>query len=234
MAQVITAPRVPAAPRLAPGEVHVWHVGLAGAASPAAIACLADGEVSRASRFAFERDRRRYVRARSALRALLGRYLGLLPAEVPISYGRHGKPRVAARVPLEFNVTHSGERALIAVCRHAALGVDIEMVDRSRPIADLARDVFTDAEIGELEAAPGDAAIAFHACWSRKEAFLKALGLGLTLAPREVHVGTRPDRRHVPSSASARIEVATLFADETAAAAIAVVGGFTEATRLEA
>lgn len=236
MAAILAPRHRAAAPRLAPGEVHAWRVELAGAAPSAAAACLAPDEVARARRFAFERDRRRYVRARSALRRILAGYLGVAPADVALAYSLHGKPRLAAPAPLGFNVSHSGDHALVAVSRAAQVGVDIEVVDRSRATLELARDVFTADEVAQLATHAGGVALPFFTCWTRKEAYLKAIGLGLTIDPRTVHVGADPGRREIPSleRRGECVEVATLPREGDVAAAIAVVGGFAEVRRFEA
>ncbi|HEX7838395.1 MAG TPA: 4'-phosphopantetheinyl transferase superfamily protein [Kofleriaceae bacterium] len=185
----------PADLALAPSDVHVWRVPLV--QPPAAIAALlrtlGDDERARAARFHFDRDRNAYILARGTLRALAGRYLDHPPEALAFGYGAKGKPYLAAPPgdALRFNVSHSGELALIAFARGREIGVDIE---RRRSIADLlslARISFSPGEYAALcGLPPGDHTEAFFACWSRKEAFIKATGEGVSqLADFDVSLG---------------------------------------------
>ena len=171
-------------PRPTPGVVDVWSVGLD--MPPAQIerlgAALSPDERERAERFHFERDRRRYVCARGALRDLLARYLGVEAADITFSYGPNGKPALSGRFEslLTFNVSHSGELALIAIGRDVELGVDVEAMRTMDDADDIASRFFAPAEAARLRAVPQEARTsAFFACWTRKEAYLKALGSGL-------------------------------------------------------
>ncbi len=116
----------------APDEVHVWRVELD---RPVA-GILSGDEKQRADRFHFERDRRRFSAARTWLRVLIGRYLGVPAEEVQFRYGEHGKPAVAGSdAGLEFNLAHSGELALIAFTHNQPVGIDVEF-PRSGPLED--------------------------------------------------------------------------------------------------
>jgi 4'-phosphopantetheinyl transferase len=145
---------------------------------------LIDDETARAERFVFARDRRRFVVARGVLRELLGAYLGCPPGEVRFVYGPAGKPALApplAAAGLEFNVSHSGELALYAVGLHRPLGVDVEQVRELDELEALAERNFSSAERRALLALPpAERPAGFFACWTRKEAFIKALGEGLS------------------------------------------------------
>jgi 4'-phosphopantetheinyl transferase len=165
------------------GDVHVWRVDLAvnaGAVSRLA-ADLSEDERARAARFTFERDARRFVVARGALRALLGRYLDASPRALAFTYGAHGKPALEGPGgALSFNLSHSGEVAVVAVGWRRTLGVDVELW---RPLPDLdalAARSFAPRERAVLDALPeGERHPAFFRCWTRKEAFIKATGQGL-------------------------------------------------------
>ena len=165
------------------GRIEVWSVTLdVPAAQTAALeAVLSQDERARAERFRFERGRRRFIAARGLLRRLLGAYLDRAPADVAFTYGRKGKPLTAG---LHFNLSHSGERVLIALGR-IPLGVDIE---RLRPLRDpeaIARRFFSRAERETLAAQPAERKIeAFFACWTCKEAYVKAVGDGLAISLR--------------------------------------------------
>ncbi|HEY0478496.1 MAG TPA: 4'-phosphopantetheinyl transferase superfamily protein [Kofleriaceae bacterium] len=170
--------------RLGPADVHVWRVPLVQpAASVAALAAtLSDDERARAARFHFERDRTSYTIARGTLRTLLGRYLAHPPAQLAFGYRDKGKPYLVAPAgDLGFNLSHSGQLALLAFCRGRELGVDIE---QRRPLSDLlslARTSFSPNEYAVFcRLPPADHVEAFFACWSRKEAFIKATGEGIS------------------------------------------------------
>jgi 4'-phosphopantetheinyl transferase len=170
--------------RLAEGECHVWRLEL----DPPADAVAARAEVleqeerARAARFVFERDRVRFVAARAALRAALARYLGIPAAEVRFRYGPRGKPALAqtSDPPLEFNVSHSRGLGLAAFALRSAVGVDVEAL---RTVIDADRIVerfFSPRERTEYRALPSDRRVeAFFNGWTRKEAYVKALGDGL-------------------------------------------------------
>jgi 4'-phosphopantetheinyl transferase len=149
---------------------------------------LSPHELARADRFVFPRDARRFTVCRAAVRAILAGYLGERPEEVRFAYGRRGKPVIAGRDDLHFNVAHSGELALCAVSREGALGVDVEEL---RPVADcaqLAARVFSPAERAALAAVDGDPSPVFLAGWTRKEAIVKAEGEGLHYPLEELTV----------------------------------------------
>ena len=177
-------------------ELHVWRVSLAAGDGPADLgwATLSPDERARARRFHFDHDRRRFVLARGALRRILARYVWREPAQLVIAYGEGGKPELAdARRRVEFNLSHSDELALIAVGRHGALGIDVE---RARPVPDmdeLARRFFAPGESATLAAvAPERRAEAFFACWTRKEAYVKARGEGLSMPLASFEVSLAP------------------------------------------
>lgn len=190
-----TAPLAP--PRLVYGELHVWRIDL-----DAAVAdddpTLDAHERARAARFAFPRDRRRYVAAHAAVRRILGRYVDLAAAALPLCAGATGKPALALAGAPAFNLSHAGGLALLAVGHVRALGIDVEAV---RPLPDaelLARRCFTPAECVTIAAtAPQRRALAVMTCWTRKEALLKATGDGLGRDPSGIHVGADAGPRNV-------------------------------------
>jgi 4'-phosphopantetheinyl transferase len=172
------------AARVAPGQVHVWLADLdefEGERRGLELT-LSPDESDRAGRFCFEEHRFRYVVARGLLRALLGRELDVHPSEVRFAYGAHGKPRLdgdAGR--LAFNVSHSGGFAVYALGHEGPIGVDIEA---HRPISDrdeIAARFFAPGERRRLRDVPeARRGHAFFDCWARKEAFVKAVGEGLS------------------------------------------------------
>ena len=143
-------------------------------------AWLSDEERDRAARFRFDRDRDRYVVCRGNLREMLGERLGVAPAEIAFSYNAHGKPETRG---VEFNVSHSGSRALIAISRARVVGVDIERMNRGFMHEQIPERFFSPGEVRALRALPEAGQVeAFFHCWTRKEAYVKARGLGLSLA----------------------------------------------------
>jgi 4'-phosphopantetheinyl transferase len=165
--------------------VHVWAVPLDPA--PEQIASLATvlstDELERAEKFRFPQLRNRYVVARGSLRMLLGRYLQRDPAVLEFSYSSRGKPALKGQgaEPLHFNLAHSHELALIAVTRAAPVGVDVERIRPMRDADRIAERFFSAREaeaFRKVPAAEQDAA--FFSLWTRKEAWLKATGDGIS------------------------------------------------------
>lgn len=152
-------------------------------------------ERERARRFRFEVHRRRFVGARAALRVLLGERLGLAPGEVPLAAGEDGKPRLASgpQADLRFNLSHCGPRALYALTRHRDIGVDVETVRVLPDMEEVALEVFSPDELREWRSVrPEERAQAFFNGWTRKEAFVKALGQGLGFPLKAFDVTLRP------------------------------------------
>jgi 4'-phosphopantetheinyl transferase len=186
----------PAFPGLAPGEVQVFSVSLDDLPLATPVSRLSDDESRRAGSFYFERDRRRFAATRGVLRGLLGRYLAVDPSALVFGYGPQGKPALAAPWQgLRFNVSHSGGLALLAFSADHEIGVDIE---QERPVPEMdsiAERNFSPRESAALRVlGDGERGRAFFRCWTRKEAFIKAVGDGLshpldafdvTLAPGE-------------------------------------------------
>jgi 4'-phosphopantetheinyl transferase len=140
---------------------------------------LSEDERERARRFRFDRDRDRYVVARGTLREILAERVAEPPAALRFAYGGHGKPALDRPLPSpHFNLSHSRDRAALALCDGAALGLDIEAI---RPFGEgVAERFFAPGEVAALRALPEHEQVpAFFRCWTRKEAVLKALGDGL-------------------------------------------------------
>jgi 4'-phosphopantetheinyl transferase len=172
---------------IAPSEVHVWRVPLD---SPAAVleplaATLSLEERARAEKFFFDRDRNAYIAARGALRQLLARYLGRPPRELQFAYESRGKPFLASPAvaqPLNFNVAHSRNIALLAFSAGPPVGVDVEFIRTDIASEEIAVRYFAPQEVAELRALPPEQRPeAFFLGWTRKEAYIKALGDGLQI-----------------------------------------------------
>jgi 4'-phosphopantetheinyl transferase len=174
-------------------EVRVWSIRLDLVTEDVTRleALLSAGERRRAQGFALPQLRRRYAAAHGALRVILAEQLRCSPKTLSFRRGTYGKPALdgAEANTLEFNLSHSDERALVATAWHRRVGVDLE---RRRSIPDaqvVARDFFSPTEFAALRAAPPAARDdAFLRCWTRKEAYLKARGDGLTLPLHEFDV----------------------------------------------
>lgn len=186
---------------LAPGEIHVHHAD-ADDSSPADDALrdtLSVTELARAARFHFDRDRRMFIVGRALCRIRLGEYLALPPAEVPIELLPHGKPALAAgQNPdrIEFNVAHSGGLVVLAFSRGIRVGIDVEWTGREVGDRDaIARRHFAPGEVARYLALPDDQKPqAFLDCWTRKEAFVKALGDGLSVPLADFEVEFAPGK----------------------------------------
>jgi 4'-phosphopantetheinyl transferase len=147
------------------------------------VSMLTADERARAGRFHFPRDAAHWIVARGTLRAILSDRLRIEPRDVRFAYGEHGKPELAAPFAasgLRFNLSHSGALALCAIVRHRRVGVDIE---RLRPMPDLeaiAERTFSSRERETLRRLPPELRHeGFFNCWTRKEAYIKAIGTGL-------------------------------------------------------
>ena len=162
---------------------------------------LTDDERQRAARFRFERDRTRFICARGLLRRFLAAELGVEPGRIRFDYGPHGKPSLAAEHAdsgLTFNVSHSDGLGLFVLARNRAIGADVEKVRPLRHGRAVAERFFADDECAALDGLTGDAwDRAFFRCWTRKEAFIKAVGEGLSYPLRAFSVAvadTEPPR----------------------------------------
>lgn len=168
-------------------EVHLWQVALAcnREQRERLYATLDAEERARAARYHFRQLRDRFVVGRGALRAILGACLGIAPEAVRFRYGPHGKPALSQgtdRDGLCFNVSHSGALALIAVTRDRQLGVDLEQLRPELAEPAVAAHFFSPREVAALAQTPAtEYPAAFFRCWTRKEALVKATGLGLSL-----------------------------------------------------
>jgi 4'-phosphopantetheinyl transferase len=202
--------------------VHIWRVSLAQANTQVQELAhtLSPAERERAQRFCFERDRRRYIVARGALRSILGGYLSIHPSHLKFRYGIRGKPYLARSCDdgtMQFNLSHSNEMALYAYTRSRRIGIDLEYI---HPVPDanrVADQFFSRGEKAALRALPRDQIDeAFLTFWTRKEAYVKALGEGLYQPLDQFDVSSVPGKPYhlleVPNSSgeSSQWSVATL------------------------
>ncbi len=176
--------------------VHVWKIDLARGDAGLIREDLNDAERRKADAFVFERDRRSYIVSHAAKRRILGGYLGRDPRELSFRTGEYDKPYLDDGA-LSFNLSHSAELALLAVAAQE-LGVDVERErDFGDPnsMTDIARMQFAPGEFDTWKALPDALRVrGFFLAWSRKEAFIKAIGLGLNQPLDEFEVELHPER----------------------------------------
>ena len=179
-------------------EVHVWRASLQTTAArmDELYLTLAADERERAGRFHFRADRDHFVVARGSLRAILGRYLGIGPSQVRFRHGPYGKPELAGEdriSSIRFSVSHSSDLALYAVARGREVGVDLECIRPDLAGGEIAERFFSPLEVAALRALPDEQQPqAFFNCWTRKEAYVKARGEGLSLPLDRFHVSLVP------------------------------------------
>ena len=181
------------------GDVHVWRLPdeVPARVRESLRETLSADERARADRFLAAADRQRFVERRGAMRAILARYVGVAPAELDLVSGPHGRPALAGRAAeagIDFNLTHSGDLALLAVARGRRVGVDLERLRTDLDALEIAERFFCPAETAALRALPAPARVeAFFRYWTAKEAFLKATGTGLSAPLDGFEVSLAPD-----------------------------------------
>jgi len=187
-----------AAPHLADNEIHIWSAALERA--PRELeklsAVLSADEQARAERFRFQRDQEHFIAARGILRHVLAAYLHRQAAELRFAYSPSRKPALADADPggLCFNLSHSHGLAVYAMTRHREIGVDVERLRSDFPCERIAERFFSPREFSKLRSLPEALRIeAFFNCWTRKEAYIKAIGTGLFMALDRFEVSLAPE-----------------------------------------
>lgn len=184
---------------LAKDEIHVWRTILDLPSSQVDYlwGLLTADERSRGDNFHFAKDRRHFIVARGVLRTILGFYLGVAPEQLRFDYNRHGKPSLTSEFSnhtLSFNLSHAGGLALYAIVGIREVGIDVERIRTNFDYEDIAERFFSPTEIAVLRTIPADTkAKAFFDCWTRKEAYIKAQGDGLSLPLHSFDVSFAPD-----------------------------------------
>lgn len=213
-------------------QVDIWRVFLDPRIDSVKLieSSLSADESQRAARFHFKADRERFILAHGCLRDILARYLHCEPGQLSFFTGEYGKPALVDK-KIDFNLSHSGDYALIAIAYGRKVGIDVEKVRQERELESIASRYFSTREVSEFMALPTEQReSAFFNCWTRKEAYIKALGLGLSLpldsfdvslAPNEPALlrATRPD-----ASIASRWTLLSLEVDPDYAGALAVEG----------
>src|ERR1041384_4615882 len=229
-------PSPPTRPRLKANDVHIRRVSLDPPDSTVEklTEVLAIDEVTRANRFHFEADRRHFIVARACLRKLLGDYLGIGATAIHFNYSEHGKPSLEKSInaqQLSFNLAHSGSLALYAFTLKRRIGVDLEQIRPEFTVDEIARRYFSASEIDRLsQLPPALRHQAFFNCWTRKEAFIKAMGIGLSLPLDQFDVTLAPNepatlvQTRWNDEESSRWSLTALDAGRDYVAAVAVEG----------
>jgi 4'-phosphopantetheinyl transferase len=190
-------------------EAHVYHGPLDPQSNeiPQSLTLLSEDEKHRASRFHFEKNRNEFILSRGGLRSLLGSYLQIPAHEIRFAYTSHGKPFLAdpAQQKLEFNISHTDGLVAFAFAWNHAIGVDVEAIRTNFKAEEIAERFFSDAERKAIHEYPSaERHPAFFRCWTRKEAYIKARGEGLShplsqfdvsldITPAQTLLATRPD-----------------------------------------
>ncbi|MCL5958370.1 MAG: 4'-phosphopantetheinyl transferase superfamily protein [Chloroflexi bacterium] len=222
--------------KLEPNEVHIWRasLGVPEDQIQRLKTTLAEQELKRAEAFFFPRDAERFVVARGVLRDILGRYVGVDPSRLRFSSGSFTKPTLieeSSEWKLRFSLAHSHQLALYAVARDREVGVDVEYIRPDKADERLVEQLFSAGETARLRSLSEDARKqAFYCCWTRKEAYLKARGDGLSVALDRFEVSLTPGEGEVllttpgDPDEERRWSLRELFAGPGYAAALAVEG----------
>ena len=188
----------PAALTLPAGEIHVWRASLdqPGITFQRLETILAPDELVRATRFHFTKDRNHYIVARGILRTLLGGYTKSDPGSLEFSYNAYGKPalkRATHGSDVRFNLAHSRALALYAFALGREVGIDVEYMKPHIEVLSVAQHSFSRDEQAALVAlSPEERLQGFYNCWTRKEAYIKARGMGVSLGLERFDVSLKP------------------------------------------
>ena len=184
--------------QLTSNHVHVWMVDVPSnkVNEAAFFSLLSEDEKERANKFRFEKDRLTYITAKATLRKLIAQYLNGKPNEITFQYNKQGKPSIVSEIGLKFNVSHSGEKVLIGFALNHEIGVDIEYNKRKVKLEEVAKRFFSQTEYEKMIQIPESLwRNAFFNCWTRKEAFIKAKGGGLSIPLSQFEVTLQPNEK---------------------------------------
>lgn len=214
-------------------EVHLWHAALDAHSVAGLQPLLSEDEILRSHRFHFAQDRNHFTVARGLLRKLLSTYLGIDPNQLRLLYGEKGKPFLAEShtSPISFNLAHSGGLAIYAFSQSRELGVDLEFIREDLAGEEIAERFFSRREIGALQTLPVELRKhAFFNCWTRKEAYIKARGEGLSMPLDQFDVSLAPGepaallKNHADEAEVARWEMRSIPVAPGYVAALVVEG----------
>lgn len=181
--------------RLLPNDIAIWFARLDKITDIKALqVLLSSDELKRASRFKFGKHRRRFIITKGLLRQLLSRYTGIPAQKIQFAYTGKGKPEIVNHA-LQFNVSHSHELVAYVFSAQRAVGIDVEYMEKKIEILDLAQRFFAEPEYEQLKAMPEEKRnLAFFNVWTRKEAFVKAIGEGLYYPLKDFVVSALPEK----------------------------------------
>lgn len=187
-------------PPVSEKEVHVWQADLDRHSSLAELqtTLLSHDEIARAKRYKFPQDSMRYSVGRSICRLMLSRYLNIQAKDLVFQYNRYDRPYISSSLNYDnfnFNISHSENRFLLAVSKERDIGIDIEKVRCNFDCLEIAKGFFSTSEIALLETLPpAERELGFITCWTQKEAYIKAQGMGLSLDFDSFDVSLDPKR----------------------------------------
>lgn len=173
--------------------LDIWQFSLDTFISETEKHLLSSGEIARANRYHFERHRQKFIVARVRLRQILAQYLQCDAANICFDYNEQGKPTIKnTRSNIHFNLSHSKDLALLAVCQTHPIGIDLEFFS-ARPLLGIGKQLFSDLENNALQHLPAYLRpLAFFHIWSQKEALIKAIGLGLSYPTKAINLPILP------------------------------------------
>ncbi len=187
----------PKNPELSDSNIHVWRIQLPiqDGLSNILLQHLSDDEKSRMDKYHFAVDKSRFLAARAALRQLISYYLDTSPEKIPFNYTEFGKPFIdIIDAPLKFNLSHANNCILIAITKNADIGIDVEEMKPEIDLLGVARLILNDNEYNKLQALREEERVfAFYRAWTRKEAFIKAIGKGFSFPLKQVEVTLLPE-----------------------------------------
>jgi 4'-phosphopantetheinyl transferase len=176
-------------PALETDEIHVWKFLLERINVADLQQLLSANEIARASRFRLAKDKAEYIGARAFLRVILSKYLNTSPEQLSFEYNKYGKPFIKdeAKKELKFNMSHSQGVVLCAVTLESEVGIDLELINPVLVDKEIAQHSLTEYELGCFKnLAPSERLELFYKCWTRKEAYAKAVGDGLLTSPNKI------------------------------------------------
>lgn len=222
--------------QLSPDYIDVWKAPLN--LPPAQLdkyrAILSRDEQQRSDKFKSEKRRREFIIGRGLLRMLIGQCLEMDPSVIEFAYSEHQKPYLpvtALGIPVTFNLSHSHDLALVALALERRIGIDIEYLRPDVDFRKLAGRFFSEQESRSLQDYEGvRLAAAFFACWTRKEALLKAIGEGIAFGLADFSVSVNPQDQvvslhtHWDEAEAARWSIINFALERDYAAAVAASG----------
>lgn len=213
-----------------PQEVHIWKTNLEQSSINVqnSFKILNEYEKNKARRFHFEKHQKRFIIARSSLKKILSLYLSISPQEIEFIYNDYGKPKLIDKInklALQFNVSHSKNMAIYGITCHYLIGVDIEYIRPMPEAENLAKRFFSDKEYEQMRPLPSEEkSKEFFKLWTAKEAYLKAIGQGISGGLEKVEISQYEPKQFIslPESNNIKYNLFYLTPHYNYLAAIAV------------